>query len=92
MERRNQEHLRPFIREVVHETLVALGADPSRPHEMQAKFNFLHNMHKDWITLKRKALCTVVAIVITAAAGAMWAGIQIAVAGNSKAESSQDGK
>jgi hypothetical protein len=40
------DHDRELVREVVQETLEALGADVARPHETQADFAFLRRQRR----------------------------------------------
>ena len=66
-----------IIKETVKETLVGLGIDACDPMEMQQDLHFLRNLRGTFEKIGKKALMTVVGVLVVAALGALWVGMKI---------------
>jgi hypothetical protein len=58
------------------EVLSAFGLDITRPQELQRDFQFVRTWRTTSESIRGKALCTAVGIVITGALAALWLGIK----------------
>ncbi len=70
------EQLRKAVRDAVHETLLGLGVDASRPLEMQKDFQHLRDWRSATNSVKRRALHVAVGVVMAGMIAAFWLGIK----------------
>jgi hypothetical protein len=61
-----------LVREAVIQTLTELGIDVKNPLEMQRDFSHLRAWRESTEEVKRKGFLTLVGILVTGVAGAVW--------------------
>lgn len=72
----NKEDVQEIVRETVKETLLSLGADVENPLEMQQDFQTLREWRLTVDSVRKKAMLTGVAIIITGLFAAIVIGIR----------------
>lgn len=75
----DEEKIRVVVRNTVHEVFTALGADPTKPIELQQDFAFLRGLREEWNVIKRKAMAVMLTIALTGMAGALCTGLAVAM-------------
>ncbi len=72
-----QHHeIESLVKETVRETLLQLGADVDNPLDMQADFQAMREWREAYSSVKKKALLTVIGILITGILAAAWIGLK----------------
>ncbi len=72
----NKEDVQEIVRETVKETLLSLGADVENPLKMQQDFQTLREWRLTVDSVRKKAMLTGVAIIITGLFAAIVIGIR----------------
>ena len=68
--------LREVISYSVEETLVKLGIEADDPIEMQRDFQTLRDWRKASISIRSKAMLTVITLFVAGTLGALWIGVK----------------
>jgi len=70
------EDIEELVKATVKETLLQLGADVENPREMQADFQALREWREAYTSVKKKALLTVIGILVGGFVAAVWVGLK----------------
>lgn len=70
------DKMRAVARMTVDELLIRMGIDVSDPIEMQKDFQHLRDWRTSTESIKKKSVLTLVGILITGMAGALWLGFK----------------
>lgn len=63
----------------VHQTLIAMGLDPEKPFDAQKDMMWLRATRERCEGAAGKAMLTIIALMVTGAAGALWLGLKAMV-------------
>lgn len=74
------DQLRAIVREEFDHALTRMGFDTSEPVESQKDLQFVREWRTSAEGIKKKTLMTIVTLVVTGAAGLLWAGFKAAAA------------
>lgn len=72
----DEREVRKIVQEAVKETLVTLGIPADDPIEVQKDMQHLRAWRESVQTVKRQAVLTAIAVVITGALGLVWVTIK----------------
>lgn len=72
----DKQEIRDLVKTTVHETLMGLGADPSKPLEMQKDFQAMREFRVTLESIKKKALLTLVGTLILSVLAIIGVGLK----------------
>jgi hypothetical protein len=70
------DEVREMIRQTVRETFTTLGVQVNDPIEVQKDFQHLRDWRVTTDSIKKKGILTMVGLLITGAAAAVWLGLK----------------
>ena len=73
------DELKYIVHETVQETLLTLGIDHGNPIEMQKDFQHVRSLRLATENIQKKGMLTLVGILATGLAAAVWLGIKAAI-------------